>query len=114
MTRPYFLISLYLRIFIENWIFKNWKIIALQCCAGFCHTTMQTSYKCIYIYIPFPLIPPPTTPHPNPLKLEILNTELHSGNYTVSIPQALHCLLSGAIIHLSSDFSKLFLQVLYS
>ena len=61
-----------------------------------------------------PLSLPPTTPHPNPLKLEILNTVLYSGNYTVSIPQGLYYLLSGTIIRLSSNFSKLFLQILYS
>ena len=33
--------------------FLNWRIIALQCCAGFCHTTTQISQP-KYMYIGFP------------------------------------------------------------
>ena len=33
-------------------LFFNWKIIALQCCAGFCHTTTRISHNYILIYIP--------------------------------------------------------------
>ena len=31
----------------------NWRKIALQCCVGFCHTTVQISHNCIYISPPF-------------------------------------------------------------
>ena len=29
----------------------NWRKIALQCCDGFCHTTMQISQNCVCVYI---------------------------------------------------------------
>ena len=36
--------------FFFKYIF-NWRIIALQCCVGFCHTSMWIRYIYIYIYI---------------------------------------------------------------
>ena len=34
------------------WFFFNWKIIALQSCVGFCHTTwISHKYMCIYTYM---------------------------------------------------------------
>ena len=38
----------------------NWRIIVLQCCFGFCHTTTWISHK--YTYIPSLLNLPPTPP----------------------------------------------------
>ena len=44
---------------------KNWKIIDLQCCAGFCHTAMQIRYR--YTYMPSILnLPPTLSPIPAP------------------------------------------------
>ena len=46
-------------------LFFNWRKIALQCCVGFCHTTMQISHKgvCVCMY-PLTLVPPS---NPSPL-----------------------------------------------
>ena len=40
-------------------LFFNWRMIALPCCVGFCHTTRWISHK--YTYIPFLLSLPPTS-----------------------------------------------------
>ena len=43
--------------------FFNWKIITLQCCVGFCHTTMEIRHNYVY-----PVPPEPPSPsHPTPL-----------------------------------------------
>ena len=39
----------------------NWRMIALQCCIGFCLTT--TWISCKYTYVPFPLGHPPLPSH---------------------------------------------------
>ena len=36
---------------LRNFLFFHWRKIALRCCVGFCHTTMQFSHNFIYIYI---------------------------------------------------------------
>ena len=40
----------------------NWRIMALQCCIGFCHTSPWVSHR--YTYDPSLVNPPPTSPHP--------------------------------------------------
>ena len=45
------------------WIFFNWRIITLQCCVGFCHTTMEIRPNYVY---PVHLEPAPLS-HPTPL-----------------------------------------------
>jgi len=44
----------------------NWRIIALECCVAFCHTTMWISYKGTYVPS-FLNLPPTLQPIPPPL-----------------------------------------------
>ena len=50
--------------FLSFNLYLSWRIIALQCCVGFCHTAVWISpeYKCI----PSLLHLPPPHPHPTP------------------------------------------------
>ena len=48
------------KYFLKNNLFFNWRNIALQCCVGFCHTTMQFSHN--YTYIASLLSLPPLLP----------------------------------------------------
>ena len=48
--------------------FFNWRIIALQCCTGFCHTTTLISHRYTYTLSLLKLPPTPTLPfHPSRL-----------------------------------------------
>ena len=49
--------------FLKNVFVFNWKIIALQYCVGFCHTSTWISHR--YTYVPSLLNFPPTS-HPIP------------------------------------------------
>ena len=56
-------ISIYINVALEstllNYFFLNWRIIALECCVGFCHTTVWISHK--YTYTSSLLVFPPIT-----------------------------------------------------
>ena len=53
-----------LKVFSVLILFKklNWRIIALQCCVGFCHTATWISHN--YTYVPF-FLNLPLTPYPS-------------------------------------------------
>ena len=56
--------KVYVKYFFNLFIF-NWRIIALQCCVAFCHTSTWIIHK--YIYVPSSLNLPPIShlqPHP--------------------------------------------------
>ena len=38
------------KFFFLSVYFFNWRKVALQCCVGFCHTTMQISHNYTYIH----------------------------------------------------------------
>ena len=46
-------------------IFLNWRIIALQCCVGLCHTTVWISHNYIHIYWAPLSLPPFPLSHPS-------------------------------------------------
>ena len=60
----------------------NWRIIALQCCAGFCHTTMWINHKYVYIYIYSSFLNLPPIHSPSHSSRSSQSTGLSSLHYT--------------------------------
>ena len=58
--------------FFFSFIF-NWRIIALQCCAGFCHTTTSISHKYSHVSSLLNLHPTPLGCHRVPSCTQFLN-----------------------------------------
>ena len=67
----------------------NWRIIALQCCVGFCHTTMSISYK--YTHVPSLLNFSPT-----PYSIHLSRSSQSTGLISLCYTAASHQL---AILH---------------
>ena len=44
-----YLLFLFFSLLLKKYL--NWRIIALQCCADFCHTTMWISHNYIYVCV---------------------------------------------------------------
>ena len=64
-----------------NLFLFNWRIIALQCYIGFCHTSAWTSH----MYTDFPsLLDTPLTSHPIPISRLLQSTQLSSLCYTAN------------------------------
>ena len=59
-----FLIFFYNFIYLFLLFIFNWRIVALQCCVGFCHTATWSSHKYTYIcsFLSLPLTPAPISP----------------------------------------------------
>ena len=55
----------YFSFFKKLFIYFNWRIITLQYCDGFCHTSTWINHR--YTYVPLilnsPPLPPPSIPH---------------------------------------------------
>ena len=54
-------------IFFHLFIYFSWRIIALQCCEGFCHTSTWIGSRYICISLILNPHPPPSPPHPSGL-----------------------------------------------
>ena len=69
--------SFCLFVFINLFIYFNWRVITLQYCSGFCHTLTWISHGCTCIPHPEPPyhLPPHPTPqgHPSAPALSILS-----------------------------------------
>ena len=81
----------------------NWRIIALQCCVGFCHTTMSISYK--YTHVPSLLNFSPT-PYSIHLSRSSQSTGLISLCYTAASHQL--AILHVIYIHMFQRYSQCF------
>ena len=55
----------------------NWRIIAWQCCVGFCHTAAWISHRYPYVPSPWAFLPPPTPSHLFRLSLSTRLSSLH-------------------------------------
>ena len=68
-----FLLSLWniyfylLEIFYYFFNYFNWRLITLQYCGGFCHTSTWINHRCTYVPLSWTLLPPPSLPHPSGL-----------------------------------------------
>ena len=63
ITNCYFIYPLQSLIFFKKSIYFNWRIIALQYCDGFCHTSTWIRYTCVP---PILKLPPTSLPNPTP------------------------------------------------
>ena len=97
-------------LFIDEVFFKififNWRIIALECCVGFYHTTVRISQKCVcvYIYIPFLSSLPPTSAPIPPIKV----IKEHRAELPVlysSFPLAIY-FTHGSVMHVNPTLSN--------
>ena len=52
---------------LKKLIYFNWRIITLQYCDGFCHTSTWISHGCTCVPVSWRLLPPPSPPHPSRL-----------------------------------------------
>ena len=66
-----FFLSLFPAVFFsyfKKFLFiLNWKIITLQYCAGFCHTSAWISHRYMYVLSPWTSLPHPTPCYPSRL-----------------------------------------------
>ena len=77
-----------LPLFLKKILFYlfNWRIIALQCCVGFCLTTTQISHKCTYTPSLLNLHP---TSHPIPLLQVVMERQVELPVLNSSCPLVL-------------------------
>ena len=99
------------------WFILNWRIIALQCCVGFCHTSRCISDRYIHVppspHLAWISLPPLTPHHPSRLSQSTwfalpasyskfpVAFYFTCGNVYVSMPFAIHPTLSFPSVHKS-------------
>ena len=89
------------------YIFFSWKIIVLQCCIGFCHTTVQISHNYIYIYINISsLIPLSSLPSRSAQRTRLGSLCYQAASYKLSILYLIVCIYIYIYIYVSVLLSQ--------
>ena len=91
--------------FLTICIYLNWRIIILQCCDGFCHTSTCIGHRYTYMCPTYPELPPP--PPPSPAYLSGLSQSTTFVHLASCIELVLVIYLTYGNVHVSMLFSQI-------